>query len=241
MRTVKIYSTTNGLNQLETKATTWGQLKNEMNLRGINYSGMKATESSKNNTLELDEAGLPEGNFVLMLSPQKTKSGNGMSYNELRAAIKALVDSSDEAKAHFNHSGKNYTNRSRAELEELYESYLKLVPAKSETVKVEEKVEFSRPIMNLVEDESGEIVGEFPEDEEGNEGMITDCIDDLMLTDEYNERTDDFELAFQLLRGEITAEELRSKTPMMPIVQEKTAPKLSQEEEEWIRKMQNKV
>jgi hypothetical protein len=120
MRTIKVYSTSTGLAQLQSAATTWGQLMSDLANNGIQYHGMKAVESKNNTSLERDDAILPTDSFVLMLSPEKTKSGG---YRETRDAIQLIIAKYGiVAKNHFN-SSKNYTLKSASELEILLDSW----------------------------------------------------------------------------------------------------------------------
>lgn len=120
MRTIKVYSTSTGLAQLQSAATTWGQLMSDLASNNIQYHGMKAVESKNNTSLERDDAILPTESFVLMLSPEKTKSGG---YRETRDAIQLIIAKHGiVAKNHFN-SGKNYTLKSASELESLLDSW----------------------------------------------------------------------------------------------------------------------
>ena len=114
MRKVKVYSTAFGLKAINSSATTWGELTNDLDANNITYSGMNAVENVNNSTLMLSEARLPEGEFVLMLTPQKTKSGS--DYKVVRATVVEIITKYGvPAKEHFN-QGKNYTNKSAGEL-----------------------------------------------------------------------------------------------------------------------------
>jgi len=114
MRKVKVYSTAFGLKPINSSATTWGELQNDLDTHNITYSGMNAVENVGNTTLMLNEARLPEGEFVLMLTPQKTKSGS--DYKRIRATVVEIITKYGvPAKEHFN-QGKNYTNKSAGEL-----------------------------------------------------------------------------------------------------------------------------
>ena len=114
MRKVKVYSTAFGLKPINSSATTWGELQNDLDANNITFSGMNAVENVGNTTLMLSEARLPEGEFVLMLTPQKTKSGS--DYKVVRATVVEIITKYGvPAKEHFN-QGKNYTNKSAGEL-----------------------------------------------------------------------------------------------------------------------------
>ncbi len=122
MRTISLYTTLGRLIKIETDVQTWGQLKPLAEREGINVSDMKASESVNRTTLENDNAVLPEGDFIVFFTKIKSKAGS-MSYGELRATIKELVADSDEAREHFNSGGRNYTNKTKADLENLLESW----------------------------------------------------------------------------------------------------------------------
>lgn len=123
MRTIKVYSTSTGLAQLQSAATTWGQLMSDLASNGIQYHGMKAVESKNNTSLERDDAILPTDSFVLMLSPEKTKSGG---YREVRETIQSIIATHGiVAKNHFN-SVRNYTLKSASELEYLLDQWLEI-------------------------------------------------------------------------------------------------------------------
>lgn len=56
-------------------ATTWGELKSTLVNEGLYTSGMKVMEQATKASYEHDNAALPEGNFILFLTPGKMKSG----------------------------------------------------------------------------------------------------------------------------------------------------------------------
>lgn len=75
MRKVTIVSTnTDEVFDIESSAETWGELKREGRLANI-VDGMKAIVRETKNTLENDQAIIPQSEFVLYLSPSKVKSG----------------------------------------------------------------------------------------------------------------------------------------------------------------------
>ncbi len=114
MRKVKVYSTAFGLKAINSAATTWSELQDDLTTNNVTFNGMNAVENVGNTTLVLNEARLPEGEFVLMLTPQKTKSGS--DYKLVRNAVVDIITRHGvPAKDHFN-QGKNYTNKSTAEL-----------------------------------------------------------------------------------------------------------------------------
>ncbi len=69
---------------VDTNATTWEELKEDLDKAGIAHSGMRAIVGENQVTLESNKARLPIGltagdevtnNFTLFLSPRKVKSG----------------------------------------------------------------------------------------------------------------------------------------------------------------------
>ncbi len=76
-RTITIYSqATNQTKEITTSATTWGQIKAEVS-KAINapLETVKAIVRETRNTLDNDDAKLPEGAFTIFLLPVKVKSG----------------------------------------------------------------------------------------------------------------------------------------------------------------------
>ena len=214
MRKIKIYSTATGIAVVDSNATNWGQLKNELTNKGYSVSNMTAVENKNNSNLELDEAVLPDGEFVLMLAPKKTKSG-GLSYSEIRLKIKqAFEDDKKAANEHFN-VGKNYTNKSKDELESLLLSW----ENESEDDDYEEEYD-GNDYDN--------------EDEEDESHLLESAINTLRFSNVYKARKDDFELAFDLIRGHVSAaticESMSTKTNL-----------LTDEEDAWIKSMKNRI
>ncbi len=89
MRKVKVYSTAFGLKAINSAATTWGELQDDLTTNNVTFGSMNAVENVGNTTLVLKEARLPEGEFVLMLTPQKTKSGS--DYKLVRAKVVEII------------------------------------------------------------------------------------------------------------------------------------------------------
>lgn len=88
MRTVKIFSTTTGIQEVTTSSNTWGPFKQELLSKGIITNDMKVVIKEMGTSFESDNAELPQGqgkndegivthDFTLFLSPTKTKSGYG--------------------------------------------------------------------------------------------------------------------------------------------------------------------
>lgn len=123
---VKVYSTQMGEKEIDSQATTWGELQRDLLKASINYSGMKTVIGETKLTLEADAAVLPDYDFTLFLMPVKTKSGiayEDMKYKELRSTIKKFIEEDkEEAEAYFN-KGRNYTTKSTEDLRDLLLGY----------------------------------------------------------------------------------------------------------------------
>lgn len=135
LRKVTVYVTsTKQKESVETRATTWGELKAELSsTKNLNTNGYKILEGRAGVQLVNDDTQLPtnirtsEGltnDLMIFVSPaQKIKSGMSMTRNEAYAYIKeAIAKDGEAAKAHFN-VGKNYTTKKTDELESLITSY----------------------------------------------------------------------------------------------------------------------
>jgi hypothetical protein len=78
MRKVVLKLTTQkDLIEHESSATTFGELKRE--LKQVKWSGMRVVERATKATLQMDDAVLPQGEFILFLVPEKVKSGRKTS------------------------------------------------------------------------------------------------------------------------------------------------------------------
>lgn len=74
------------------EATTLGELRNELDVN-LNPTEKKVMIRHNRNTLEMDEAKLPAGEFTLYVNPRKTKAGQDfedLGFHELRAQCKAV-------------------------------------------------------------------------------------------------------------------------------------------------------
>ena len=86
----------------ETEAITWGDLKQELGTDVLNYEGatMKAILRSENgdrNVLVDNSTLLPQGDFALLLVPEKVKSGSKVVYNtavfkDMKTKLVKLLD-----------------------------------------------------------------------------------------------------------------------------------------------------
>jgi hypothetical protein len=152
MAKVTVFST-KGQKQtiVETTATTWGELKKDLDIKGIQYDGMQAVVRETKGILKLDGAVLPKGltvgdgvtdDFVLFLSPSKQTAGSinpdDMGYAELKTYIKEQRENSDEAKDFFG----DYTHSTSVDLREMIQDWLDSQP--------EEEVEVNDSVVNKV-------------------------------------------------------------------------------------------
>ena len=129
---VKVFSTQMGERELETSASTWGQLQQDLDDNSISYSKMKAVIGESKLTLEADGAALPTEGFTLFLMNKKTKAGLGKDlssykYGELRGTVRFILDQTPSTSDYFN-QGKNYTTKSGYVLRELLEFYEGEIP-----------------------------------------------------------------------------------------------------------------
>jgi len=78
MREVVIKTTTQkDLIKHESAARTFGELKKEM--KQVKWTGMRVVERASKTTLQMDDAILPQGDFLLFLVAEKVKSGKKTS------------------------------------------------------------------------------------------------------------------------------------------------------------------
>lgn len=91
MRTVKVSTSgADGLIEVETAATTWAELKSDMEDAGISTDGMKGVVRETKVSLEANDAQIPKGNFTVMLFTGKIKSGafdHAQMMSDLRDSI----------------------------------------------------------------------------------------------------------------------------------------------------------
>jgi hypothetical protein len=75
-RKIIVFSTeTNEKKELNSSATTWGELKRELRDNGLDASNMKGMTRTTKITLENDGAQLPAEEFTVFITPMKVKSG----------------------------------------------------------------------------------------------------------------------------------------------------------------------
>lgn len=128
MRKIIIYSTKGKGGSIETDATTWGEIRDQVADIVGDLSNLKATENQNKTTLEHIDSKLPEGNFTIFLRPEKNKLGNDflrMSFSELRNYIK---EEGKPAKDFLNEKakkeGRNWTQLSTLELQTFLSEYV---------------------------------------------------------------------------------------------------------------------
>jgi len=157
---VKVYSTQMGEREVETSAQTWGELKNDLRDQNISYDKMKSVIGESKLTLEADAATLPVAGFTLFLMPKKTKAGaddiNTMSYKEIRAAIKRIVNKTPDTKNHFN-EGKNYTTKGTEVLRDLLASFSGVTLEPRVEAKTKKKAKKSKVKKSKVKSKSKEV------------------------------------------------------------------------------------
>jgi hypothetical protein len=114
-RVITLYATKGAKKaKLETEVSTWGELKSLIKREGYDLDKLHATENINKTDLVNDAAVLPTGDFTVFMRPKQVKSGNrgdGLSYKDIKAAIKDDFTSFKEAAdAHYNQE-KNYTTK----------------------------------------------------------------------------------------------------------------------------------
>lgn len=122
----------------DSTAETLAELKNELNNKGISYTGKSFYEGISKTEIMTDESILPSNlpykggitnDLVFMLTTPNKKINSGADRAEL---IKYIKDNNlqEEVKERY---GKNYTNVKTDLLAELVEEYLSMEGAKEET------------------------------------------------------------------------------------------------------------
>ena len=122
----------------DSTAETLAELKNELNNKGISYTGKSFYEGISKTEIMTDESILPSNlpykgsvtnDLVFMLTTPNKKINSGVNRAEL---IKYIKDNNlqEEVKERY---GKNYTNVKTDLLAELVEEYLSVEDAKEET------------------------------------------------------------------------------------------------------------
>lgn len=103
---------------ISTNATTLGELKRELNAKGINYTGMSFFEGISKTELKSDESQLPTNvnykgtitnNLVFRLTKTSKKIESG-AYT--RSELYSYIKENDLKSEFFNQYNKNYTNAS---------------------------------------------------------------------------------------------------------------------------------
>ena len=145
----------------DSTAETLAELKNELNNKGISYTGKSFYEGISKTEIMTDESILPSNlpykgsitnDLVFMLTTPNKKINSGVNRAEL---IKYIKDNNlqEEVKERY---GKNYTNVKTDLLAELVEEYLSVEDAKEETSEsvdlevISEKIEQAISILTEV-------------------------------------------------------------------------------------------
>lgn len=122
-RIITFYTTVGNNNvAIETDATTFGQLKPLMNEKNIKHENMNLIVDVTETAIIGDDSVLPEGEFVIYITPKKTKSGADLTRPECYSKIKSLLDSGAN-KDHFKRDGKGYSSLSTQVLNDMINSY----------------------------------------------------------------------------------------------------------------------
>lgn len=84
-----------------TNASTYGELKNDLDRSGVNYQNSSVIEGINQTELVSNDSRLPEGNFSLfILGKQKVKSGisNDLEYTDYLEDIDWDIEDQDDVK-----------------------------------------------------------------------------------------------------------------------------------------------
>jgi hypothetical protein len=93
MRNIRVISSqTNSAKTIQSSATNWGDLKNELANHFSGVSDMKAIVRDTRVTLEAADAVLPTGDFTIILSMKKIASGTENPFNTTRYKDAVLRD-----------------------------------------------------------------------------------------------------------------------------------------------------
>lgn len=129
MREIKIISNSQNRNEtFMSDASTLGELKAELINKGYEVNDMDFKEGKSRITLNDDMSVLPSefmykgeltSDLVIMMTPKNTKIKSGMTRGQLYDYIKT----NDLQETAYNVYGKNFTNCTNAELEEIVSEY----------------------------------------------------------------------------------------------------------------------
>lgn len=139
-----------GRKDFQSSATTYGQLKEELQSQGFDLSNTRVTEGNTQLDLANDDAVLPvniqkrgqvTNDLIIVMTPNaRPKSGSidvqNASYAELKAEVKALWDGeqSEEARAHFG----NYTQMKTGDMRDLLQEWQVYQESPADNAKFEE-------------------------------------------------------------------------------------------------------
>ncbi len=79
-----------GMREIQTEATTWGELKSDLLDAGISTDGMKGVVRETKVSLEASDAQLPDTDFTVMLFTGKIKSG--FDHAEMMRALRDNIE-----------------------------------------------------------------------------------------------------------------------------------------------------
>ena len=129
--------------KIESAATTWGELKPQLEAEGYDLSTLLATESINRHDLAHKDAVLPEGAFTVFLRPKDTKSGTEGFEEATTKEIRTFIRENKEVPGFMDHmnAGGNWTRTKSPVLRERIASWnapaIKTIKADSATPKVE--------------------------------------------------------------------------------------------------------
>lgn len=170
LRNVTVFSVVGNVRKsIQTRATSWKELVEELNMPVLNQSDVKITEGKSGfefteNTLQLPnnirtDAGYTNDLTIFVTPKAKIKSGAD-TRSEVFARVKLMMNKRPESVKEFN-MGKNYTNKPTAELLRILNKYSANKASKEETVAhVNGKIENAKVGDILISPESLKIIQE---------------------------------------------------------------------------------
>ena len=123
---ITVYSTKTGkTTKVDTNATTWGALKNELSVAGLYGDNMNAILQSNKMTLESSDIVMPDIPYTLFIVPTQTKSGVDdcpFDTEEIEDIQSRLYDLLDWVIEHVEDLKKSEVVQLKAEAEQLLRS-----------------------------------------------------------------------------------------------------------------------
>jgi len=153
MITVTVYNTAGASKkEVQTNATTWGELQADLTKEGVTYEGMKAILGGSHLTLDSDIAVLPTEDFKLFLSATKVKSGGSdLEYDDAKDALKAFrIYAIEEEDEDLLALIGNYSSKSTSELNSLIDTANEYIEKKTRAASNQTSILFEEEIRERI-------------------------------------------------------------------------------------------